>query len=299
MTEPVKNVATVYLSKWPVGSDTRRTMCQALNNVAHVLVADSNVEERVQVGCEFVDWGAVRYDEARTVAAKLAERELAPSTINKALVALRGVLEVAWRLGQIPDDEYRRIKVESVKGKSGKAGRPLDNTEIDRISMCLGDVTPRDAAMIALIYATGMRRIELVRLRREDYDGSTVKLTGKGNKVRVISVAPEWRAPIDAWWMTLGKRAPAFLAEKGQKLARSGVNQVIERFCALAKITPFTPHDLRRNYATRLIDAGIDLITVRDLMGHSSLDTTAIYDKRGDEAKRKAVEVLTRPKRRK
>ena len=160
--------------------------------------------------------------------------------------------------------------------------------------MSLGKAALRDAAMISLLYSTGMRRVELVRLRREDYNDGTLRLVGKGNKVREIDVAKDWRVPVDAWWETLGRHDHAFLSERGVLLERSGVNFVIAKFCKTAGIKSFTPHDLRRNFATELIEAGVDLITVRDLMGHASLDVTAIYDRRGDEAKRRAVEVFNR-----
>ena len=70
---------------------------------------------------------------------------------------------------------------------------------------------------------------------------------------------------------------------------------IVLRRAAEARVVNLTPHDFRRTFATNLLDANIDLVTVRDLMGHSDINTTASYDRRGEQARRSAVHVLRVP----
>jgi len=275
-----KNAATVYLSQWPKTSDTYKTLRSALNRIAQLLAG------RGFHGAADFDWGSIRYQEARSVAALLADEGLKPPTINKCLSALRGVLETAWRLGQIDDEEFRRINIKNVAGKTLATGRALDETEINAVLAALDKETPRNAAVITCLAGCGLRRVELVRLRCEDYDGSELRAYGKGNKMRTIPVPPRWRPYIDSWWSQLAPDANAF-----DDISRSTVSYIIKTFVERTGIKKFTPHDLRRTFITRVNERADPLVAQR-LAGHANLNTTAIYDRRGKAAEKKAVEDL-------
>jgi integrase len=239
-------------------------------------------------------WGDVRFELARSVPGKLADTGLGTASINKSLVALRGVLETAWRQGALPDEEYRRIVIKNVKGKRLPAGHALDESDLGEMSRALDrdDVTVRGAALIVVLYGCGLRRIEASVLRQEHYDFKSKKLRilGKGNRERLVPVPPDWRPFIERQWKTL-KPGDSFFS-----LSRNGISYAIDSFCKKTGIPRFTPHDLRRSFATHVIDGGGDLMSLQRLMGHASLDTTRIYDRRGDAADVKTVSVLKRPK---
>lgn len=78
----------------------------------------------------------------------------------------------------------------------------------------------------------------------------------------------------------------------GKALSTDAITDIIEATRKRAGVALFTPHDLRRSFGTHLLDRGIDIALVKDLMGHADIQTTSIYDKRGGDAKRKAVKVL-------
>lgn len=286
--KPPVDVATVYLSKWPASTDTYKTMQGALRTIARALGHEG--------GYESYPWHELRAGTARAIAAQLSVAGLAPRSINKCLVALRGVLEEAWRSGAMPDEAYRLIKIKNVPGRALSTGRALSDSDAASFSEGVETVSHRDAALLSLLFACGLRRVEAARLDREDYDPNTGRLRalGKGNKERSIPVAAEWRPIIERWWKTLPMKSPMFKSERrAGRLSRSGITLVVERFCRVTGIQRFTPHDLRRTFGTNLIKNG-DISMAQGLMGHVSIDTTAIYDKRNEDAEAAAVEKAIR-----
>lgn len=286
------NPATVYLSKWPQRSDTFKTMYQALEAIVDVQASRAQLEEsEAGVTVEIFPWHELRYESVRGISAKLKDTGAAVPTINKSLVALRGVLESAWRSGLIPDEDYRRIEIKNLRGKSAAAGRALSAGEMDVVRLSLEQARPQEAALIALLSATGIRRVEVVRLLKEDLDLRAGRLNarGKGDKVRSIPIAPRWLPLITPWWSELEPRAFAFTEFHSKKsMSRRTVSYIIETFCTEFDLPRFTPHDLRRTFATRICEQA-DIGIASKLLGHSSIDTTRIYDRRGDEAEDAAV----------
>lgn len=282
------NPATIYLSKWPKSRDTYKTMLGALELVVQVLGGDE---------VEAYPWQELRYETARAIPALLAEkknkkgRPLAVPTINKSLVALRGVLESAMRAGQMPNEAYQLIEIRNAKGKSKHAGRALSIEETDKVLKSLAECSSQEAALIALLCATGMRRVELVRLVREDLNRETHRVTvkGKGDKVREIPIAPRWLPLIEPWWDQLESGAVAFTGfNSNEPMSRRTVSYIVETFCADFSSQRFTPHDLRRTFATRVCE-NADIGIASTLLGHSSIDTTALYSRRGKKAEDDAV----------
>lgn len=285
-----KNPALVYLSKWPHGSETRRTMTHALSTLVRL----------TQTGVDFASfpWQELRYPHVQALCAKVKGAGLAPRTINKLFSALRGVLKASWRLGLLPNEDYQRIEVHSESAVTLPAGRSLTDDEMEALAS--SKMSHRDVTLVVLMFVCGLRRAELAALMRDDYDpvaGELRVLKGKGRKQRSVPVAPEWKPILDVWWETLEDGAPMFVNAHGEPLSPSGVSFVIESVCKATGAKRFTPHDLRRTFATSLLANGADLAIVQKLMGHANIGTTAIYDRRGDEAKREAVKVLKRAKK--
>jgi site-specific recombinase XerD len=275
LTQMGKSPAEVYLSKW------------ALDSIARVLSDGAHDHSTYP-------WQELRYESTRSIAAELSdEEEYAPATINKCLSSLRGVLKAVWMTGAMPDDAYSKIEIKNVANHALAAGHVLKPAHQEALKTALGLVGVRDAAIIAVMRACGLRRVEVVRLKKESYDGEAVRAYGKGNKPREVPVGDTWRQWLDSHWRTLAKGAFAFVDTNGVQLTRRSIAYIVEKFCVSAGIDPvFTPHDLRRSFATELLDAGVDIGTVAELMGHNSLDTTSIYDRRGDARKRAAVQAI-------
>lgn len=285
---PSRNPAVVYLAKYPRDGATHRTMRQALIRLS-VIGSGSEDYERFP-------WHRLSWEHADRLRAAVLEQTKQPRTQNKLLCALRGVLKASFKLGHLPHEELQKIEIKSVKIEKLPAGREVSEDEIESIAEAT-DHNPRDVALAILAYTCGLRRQEVARLRREDYTPATGELRvlhGKGGKERMVPVAPEWKSIVDAWWATLAPGSPMFSSQSGGALSLAGVSFVIRRLHRELHIAEFTPHDLRRTFATQLLRAGADLAMVRDLMGHSDIQTTAIYDRRNDEDKRNTVKLLKR-----
>lgn len=294
-----RNPARVYLAS--LGDGSRRTMQHALNAIADIAAPGYTLDS--------FPWAALRYEHTQAIRARLAERYDA-ATANKMLSALRQTLKAAWRLGQMTAEEYMRAAdVGGVKG--GKpdqaAGRAVTMGELMALAGACADGTPsgaRDSAMLAVAYACGLRRAEIVGLELADYNAQAGVLTvkGKRNKVRTVPIENGARAALEAWLQLRGNGPGKVFTHigKGSRLTLRGmttqaVYYVFAERAAQAGVQLFSPHDLRRTFAGDLLDAGADIATVQKMMGHSNVTTTAGYDRRGERAKMDAAKRLHFP----
>lgn len=290
----------IYLAGLGLGS--RKTMQVALRNIAKIIGADYTEMT--------LPWAHLRYLHTQAIRSKLMER-LAPSSTNKHLAALRGVLREAGRLGQIgPDDLQRAIDLRPARGDRLPAGREVTSGELRALfEVCAADVNAargrRDAALLGILYGCGLRRSEAITLEVADVDvekASTAVKKGKGNKQRLVFLPAGTVRAIAAWLQLRGTEPGALLTavRKGGTIIMRGVTgqsveKILRRRAREAKLKTLSPHDMRRSHISHLLDAGADISTVQRMAGHSSVTTTSRYDRRGDVAQRKAVGLLHVP----
>jgi len=303
-----QNPAAVYLASLAPGS--KRAMRGALNTIAELLgVPEVQNEKSEDVRCLALNWGALRFQHTTAIRAALAER-YKPATVNKSLSALRQVLKQAWRLGQISQDDYARAAdLAGITGDTLPAGRALGSGElIALMSQCGNDATPagaRDAAIVAILYSCGLRRAELVGLDLASYDAQAgeLRVMGKRRKERIVPVV-NGAAQALGDWLTLRGSEPGPLfwpirkgghLQHGERLTTEAIWHLLRRRATAAGIKSLSPHDFRRTFVGDLLDAGADIATVQKLAGHASVNTTARYDRRPEQAKRRAAELLHVP----
>ncbi len=146
-------------------------------------------------------------------------------------------------------------------------------------------VAARDAAVLMLLYGSGLRISEALGLTRAEApppEGGSVRVTGKGGKTRIVPVLPKVAAAVadylDRCPFDLPPEGPLFRGEKGGALSPRIVQRAMERLRgALGLPASATPHALRHSFATHLLGAGGDLRTIQELLGHASLGTTQVY----------------------
>ncbi|KLE43359.1 integrase [Klebsiella aerogenes] len=279
------NPASVWLDGLaPTG---RRSM-RSLLNLSATLLRDSATAVSD-------DWSALRYVHVSTLRATLAEQGYAVATINMVLAALKGVAQTAFNLGQMDADALARIKaVKGVRGDSEAAGRALSREEVRLLleatkAHLRQSRQKRDRAILLTLCGAGLRAGELVALETRDYDVATRTLTirqGKGRKKRTVMVSPVVGKALAAWIKVSADRESLFCrihrsgSVTGQPLTTAGLTGILHQLQETAQISPFTPHDLRRTFITRLLEQGADLNIVRQLAGHCDISTTALYDRR-------------------
>jgi site-specific recombinase XerD len=288
-----RHPVAVYLGGLSPGA--RRTMRQALDRIAGLLSGGTQDANSLQ-------WPSLRYQHTALIRSELAGM-FAAATANKMLAALRGVLKECWRLGYIDAEAFQRaVDLKGVRGQTVPKGRALSVGEVTALALAChqdtGGTGRRDAALLALLWSTGMRRQEAVRLDLEDYNHQTgeLKVHGKGNKTRLVYIANGAAMALQAWLAVRGSEAGPLLwaTVKGGRLVARRLNDqavydILAKLAARAQVADFSPHDMRRTFASDLIDAGADLVVVQKLMGHANVTTTARYDRRGEAAKAKAA----------
>ena len=177
--------------------------------------------------------------------------------------------------------------LETQKQRKG-AGRPIS------AAACL-----RDLAVLETIYSCGLRVSELCGLRVDDIDWSEqlVRVRGKGKKERLVPVGEPALKAIQSYWSALRQppagSSPVFFAEtkKHAPLNPLQLSRRLKRYLVIAGLDPgLTPHKLRHSYATHLLDAGADLRSVQELLGHAHLITTQIYTHVTTERLKKAYD---------
>jgi Site-specific recombinase XerD len=145
-------------------------------------------------------------------------------------------------------------------------------------------IAARDAAVMTLLYACGLRISEALALTREDFAGGaeTLRITGKGGKTRIVPLLPVAREAVEAYLalapFTPPPGAPIFRGARGRPLQPAIVQKSMRLMrAALDLPDTATPHALRHSFATHLLAGGGDLRTIQELLGHASLSTTQVY----------------------
>jgi len=248
-------------------------------------------------------WHELDYTNVIELRRFLYDKNSAIGTINTYLSVIKSVAREAWRLEQISTECHLKIKdVSRARGEQRLIGKALTVKELRKLTNYgIDSNNPkelRDSAMLILAYGAGLRRFEIVSLNKVDFQEDFIRVTGKGRTERIIYLPKQVIHLLNKYLKcvcgcsVLFPRMYSGGHTKNQRLSPAAMVNIIERRCEKTGIPRFTPHDLRRSYATNLIDSGVDLFTVQQLMRHKSLETTQRYDMRIDSVKKKAIQKL-------
>jgi integrase/recombinase XerC len=250
------------------------------------------------LGCK-ITLGALARLEPRDVRAFLAARRgegIAPRSLMRALAGSRSFARFLERDGKVKAGSSAFSALAAVRSpKIAKTlPKPLAVSAAKRITeaeLRMGEerqpwVLARDAAVLALLYGSGLRISEALNLERKDVPapgaGDVIVVTGKGNKTRMVPVlVPVLKLIADYVAVCpheLPPNGPLFVGVKGGPLSPRIIQLVMERLRgALGLADTATPHALRHSFATHLLARGGDLRAIQELLGHASLSTTQIY----------------------
>jgi integrase/recombinase XerC len=255
------------------------------------------------------DWRAPDRGDLRAWLATLAARDLSASAVGGRLSAARSFYRHAVRQGWVDADPM--VGVRSPR-RPRRLPRVLSVDEAERLveaparrpaAGALEDALHRrDAAILELLYATGMRISELAGLSLADVDTAhrRLRVLGKGRKERDLIYGRPAATAVGAYLAVgrpfLAGRAKTsaateavFLNASGGRLTARGARMVVARWVDATDLGARTsPHTLRHSFATHLLEGGADLRTVQELLGHASAQTTQVYTHLSDAALRSA-----------
>lgn len=239
------------------------------------------------------------------------KRKCCPLTRNQRLSSIQGFLKYVQR--QSPENlfEIKRILGISAKKTPKTIVSYLTEEEL-KILFKQPDVKTkqgkRDLVLLILMYDSAARVAELADLKVKDIrlvSPAVVTLNGKGSKVRQVPILGKTKELLSGYleehkkypWPVAVSDTPVFYNQKHQKLTRWGISYILDKYVEMAKKdTGFTvnfrvtPHIIRHAKAMGMLKAGINLIYIRDFLGHSNVVTTEIYARADSEMKRKALE---------
>jgi integrase/recombinase XerC len=246
-------------------------------------------------------WKDLQRDDFRAYVRFLGRGELSRAAIQLRFSALRSFYRHLARHGVVsaspirnlalPKPEKRLPKFLTPEQMLGLLKAPLKPLEVPRESKARGrpitaSVCYRDVAVLETIYSCGLRISELCGLAAEDIDWNErlVRVRGKGRKERLVPIGEHALTAIRNYWSTLehapSGNAPVFLSQNrnAQPVKARILQERLKKHLATAELDPhLTPHKLRHSYATHLLDAGADLRSVQELLGHAHLVTTQVY----------------------
>ncbi len=259
-------------------------------------------------------WLNLRRDDFRAFLRSLGRRKLSRAGIRLRFSALRSFYRFLMRRGLAEACPVKNILLPKLERRLPQFLTPRQMLDLldaplrelallkesgtppkpDDVASCL-----RDVAILETFYSCGLRVSELCGLLAEDMDWTrqVVRVRGKGKKERLIPIGGPALTAIRSYWTQLrsepeGPR-PMFLAnpDKGRPMYPRLVQLRLKRYLEIAKLDPrLTPHKLRHSYATHLLDAGADLRSVQELLGHAHLVTTQIYTHLTTERLKKAYD---------
>ncbi|WP_282741168.1 site-specific tyrosine recombinase [Olsenella uli] len=235
----------------------------------------------------------------------LAEGELSPSSVQRSVAAIKGFhrfmvseqitenhptadLPLPRKALHLPDtlshEQVFRLLDEPFQDACRPAPRVLADGGTDDSGAAR---FYRDKAILEVLYGCGLRVSELCSLELRDVllDDEVLRILGKGSKERVVPILGTAARALGSYledWRPLLLKPPricpaVFLGSRGTKISRQAVFGIVERYGRLTGIEGLHPHSLRHSYATHLLEGGMDLRAVQELLGHASISTTQLY----------------------
>lgn len=260
------------------------------------------------------DWLRLQRDDFRNYLRFLGRRNLSRAAVHLRFSALRTFYRFLVRRGALETSPVRELAlpktgrrlpqfltVAQMNALLAAPLLPLRNPPAKRAAGRPVDPAAcyRDAAILETIYSCGLRISELCGLRAADLDWSErlVRVRGKGRKERQVPIGEPALKAIELYWAGLPEPpaagAPVFLSHRRPPgpLAPRTLQLRLKNYLVLAGLDPhLTPHKLRHSYATHLLDAGADLRSVQELLGHAHLATTQVYTHLTTERLKKAYD---------
>jgi len=225
----------------------------------------------------------------RRFLARLQKQGLSKSSIARKVASLRAFFKYLLRVGAIEADPSMGLSAPKLEKHLPNFLRPA---QVDALMLKPDPSTPlgmRDAAILEILYASGVRVSELSGMNTQDLDlkAGEIKVLGKGSKERIVLLG---RPAIEALSTYLNcargkllaqpniQLEAVFLNKNGGRLTTRSIHRLLDKYFAeVSEETKISPHVLRHTFATHMLENGADLRSIQELLGHASVSTTQIY----------------------
>lgn len=240
-------------------------------------------EQKYQQEC---DWLQVGPFHLRAYLVYLTESQFDRATIHLKMSALRSMFKWLVRTERVkqnplvgmtlPKKARRLPKFLTIQQMETLLDVPVKDKPKDKLAAW------RDKAILETFYSAGLRIHELVQLNDDDMNvlGEVVRVRGKGKKERLAALGGPAMETLQKYLELRARnaRGPLFVNKFGGRLTARSIQRMLKKYLVAAGLDPsLTPHKLRHSFATHLLDAGADLRSVQELLGHASLSSTQIY----------------------
>lgn len=214
------------------------------------------------------------------------ERGNGASALNRQATVLRNFYRAVVAMGHLEPGQNPMAHFPKIKAAPRKLPSVLSRSEVSALlegpqpNTVLGI---RDRALLTLLYGTGIRASECSGLREQDIDWEerTIRVIGKGGHERVVPLNEEVVHVLGQYRLVRGgakPQEPFFRSREGRALSRNAIYERVRTRARRARIAQrVSPHRLRHTFATHLVQAGVGLVTLRDLLGHRQITSTQIY----------------------
>ena len=229
----------------------------------------------------------------------LYSKNLKRNSISRKISSIRSFYNYLVNEGIISTNYFKdagRIK------KDGSLPKYIKDSDLEKLFNCLDKTKPleqRNLLILEMLYATGIRVGELVNIEIKDINtfDKSIKILGKGRKERIVFYGSFCEDILDLY-LSDGRRELLkesndylFLNKNGTKLSSRYIGKMIDNLIRICEVEyHISPHTLRHTFATDMLNAGADLMSVKELLGHSSIDTTSIYTHISNEQIKKVYE---------
>jgi integrase/recombinase XerC len=255
----------------------------------HTLSAYKNDINQFHAFCHENDLGGMdlHFRTIRSWVVSLMDTGYSPRSVHRKLTSLQSYCKYLIRIGELDSNPMDKVQKPRLNRRIPSF---VDEVQIDRLldDFDFGDDFEgiRNKLILDLLYQTGIRRSELIKLSFAslDLEGKSLKVSGKRKKERIIPLGDELIARINEYAARRNeiilpdKEAPLFITAKGKPLYDKLVYRVVTRYLSLVTtLDKKSPHILRHTFATHMLNHGADLNTIKELLGHANLSATQVY----------------------
>lgn len=226
----------------------------------------------------------IEYQDIKQYLKHLNNKKISNETISRKISALRTFYKYLVNNNYVSNNIFSYI---SLPKKEKKLPRFFYYNEIEELFKVSNLNTPlgqRNQLILEILYGTGIRVSELINIKEIDISGQTIKILGKGNKERIVKFGEHAEDALNLYLKTGYKKLNKnnveylFLNNNGKTLTSRGIRYILDDIIKQTSLNKnIFPHMLRHSFATHLLNEGCDLISVQELLGHSSISATGIY----------------------